>query len=63
VSWLESSNMSGCSADAGAFTRTTARSLDGSAPTTVAGYVEVPLKPTRIPDAPATTWSLVTMSP
>ena len=44
-------------------TRTTARSLDGSAPTTVAGYVAPPPKPTRIPDPPATTWSLVRMSP
>jgi hypothetical protein len=62
VARLESSNVSGCRADAGAFTCTTARSDDGSVPTTVAGYVAPPLKPTRMPLAPATTWSLVTMS-
>ena len=51
------------SGPAGAETRTTARSLEASAPTTVAGYVAPPPKPTRIPDPPATTWSFVRMSP
>ena len=55
--------MSGCSADAGALTRTTATSVDGSAPTTVAGYEAPPSNPTRIRLVPATTWSLVTTSP
>ena len=41
----------------------TARSLDGSAPTTFAVYVAPPPKPTWRLSAPATTWSLVTMSP
>jgi hypothetical protein len=44
-------------------TRTTARSLEGSAPTIFAGYEPPPENPTRILLARATTWSFVTMSP
>ena len=38
-------------------------SLDGSAPTILAGYWAPPEKPMRMSVAPWTTWSLVTMSP
>ena len=41
----------------------TARSVDASVPTTLAGYVAPPEKPTRTFDASWTTWSFVTMSP
>src|SRR6188472_4493040 len=59
----ELANVSGWSVAAGALTRTTAMSVVGSAPTTLAGYVPPPLNPTRMSCAPCTTWSFVTMSP
>ena len=60
-SLFESPIVSGCSLLEGAFTFSTARSVEGSVPTTFALYLEPSLNMTEIDDAFATTWSFVTM--
>jgi len=52
----ESPRASGCSSLAGASTFSTARSVEGSSATTVAGYVEPSTKATLIELVPLTTW-------
>ena len=54
----ESPNTSGWSADAGAVTRTTAMSLEGSTPTIFAGYEPPPENPTRILLALLANWGI-----
>ena len=61
LSWVESPSLSGVRIEAGASTSMTARSVDGSVPTTVASYVEPSQKRTETSSAPSTTWSFVTM--
>jgi len=55
----ESPSVSGWRIELGASIFTTARSVDGSVPTTVALYVAPPSNLTEMPVAPATTWSFV----
>ena len=62
-SLLESPTVSGKSCESGAETWTTAMSLDGSEPTSVAGYVLPFQNWTEIFFAPAATWAFVTMLP
>ena len=57
----ESASLRGLSADAGASTSITARSVDGSAPTTLAGYVFPFANLTETDWAPSTTcWFVIT---
>jgi hypothetical protein len=60
---LESETVSGWSTESGASTLITARSVDGSVPTTFALYVSPFQKRTETEVAPSTTWSFVTMWP
>src|SRR4051812_139328 len=57
----ESPRASGCSLPEGASTLITARSDEGSAPTSFAVYLLPSLKVTEIELAPSTTWSFVTI--
>ncbi len=59
----ESANGIGCSSDAGTLTLITATSVEGSVPSTLAGYAVPFWKLTLTEIAPETTCSSVRMSP
>ena len=63
-SLLESANVSGVNvAPASCWTRSTARSVDSSRPTTDAGWVAPSPTLTETAVAPSTTWAFVTIKP
>ncbi len=60
---LESPSSTRCNASGGTSILITAKSLEGSAPTTMAGSLAPSAMVTPTSSAPSTTWKLVTMCP